>query len=183
MQEPARAVWTGGPCKPPCRPAPPATRWNARYWTRSQNRGQRVWNLLGSRACPLHHRLHHLAGDPEAMAVATARRRTGRCSNQTRRRRRRKADRGGARGRPRSELIVDANEAWTADDLERILGGCAGGVTLVEQPLPAGRDAALARQRAARRLRRRKRARSRHRSTGFATATMPSTSNSTRPAA
>ena len=45
---------------------------------------------------------------------------------------------------PRSELIVDANEAWTAENLEQNLGACAdAGVTLVEQPLPAGHDAAL----------------------------------------
>jgi L-alanine-DL-glutamate epimerase-like enolase superfamily enzyme len=47
---------------------------------------------------------------------------------------------------PESELIVDANEAWTAADLERNLAACAAvGVTLVEQPLPAGQDAALGR--------------------------------------
>jgi L-alanine-DL-glutamate epimerase-like enolase superfamily enzyme len=47
---------------------------------------------------------------------------------------------------PRSELIVDANEAWTADNLEQNLADCAAaGVTLVEQPLPAGKDEALAR--------------------------------------
>src|SRR5262245_28978411 len=47
---------------------------------------------------------------------------------------------------PGSELIVDANEAWTAADLEPNLAACASaGVTLVEQPLPAGRDEALAR--------------------------------------
>ncbi len=47
---------------------------------------------------------------------------------------------------PDSELIVDANEAWTAADLEPNLAACAAaGVTLVEQPLPAGRDEALAR--------------------------------------
>jgi L-alanine-DL-glutamate epimerase-like enolase superfamily enzyme len=47
---------------------------------------------------------------------------------------------------PESELIVDANEAWTPDDLERNLAACeAAGVTLVEQPLPAGNDEALAR--------------------------------------
>ncbi|MCL2716021.1 MAG: dipeptide epimerase [Alphaproteobacteria bacterium] len=46
---------------------------------------------------------------------------------------------------PRSELIVDANEAWTTTNLEANLAACAAcGVTLVEQPLPAGRDAALA---------------------------------------
>ncbi len=47
---------------------------------------------------------------------------------------------------PDAELIVDANEAWTPDNLERLLGACAeAGVTLVEQPLPAGNDAALGR--------------------------------------
>jgi L-alanine-DL-glutamate epimerase-like enolase superfamily enzyme len=47
---------------------------------------------------------------------------------------------------PQSELIVDANEAWTSDNLERNLAACAeAGVTLVEQPLPAGQDEALAR--------------------------------------
>jgi L-alanine-DL-glutamate epimerase-like enolase superfamily enzyme len=47
---------------------------------------------------------------------------------------------------PDSELIVDANEAWTPDNLEQHLAECAGaGVTCVEQPLPAGRDEALAR--------------------------------------
>jgi L-alanine-DL-glutamate epimerase-like enolase superfamily enzyme len=44
-----------------------------------------------------------------------------------------------------SELIVDANEAWTPDNLEQNLAACAkAGVTLVEQPLPAGADGALA---------------------------------------
>jgi L-alanine-DL-glutamate epimerase-like enolase superfamily enzyme len=47
---------------------------------------------------------------------------------------------------PESELIVDANESWTEANLERNLAACdAAGVTLVEQPLPAGRDDALAR--------------------------------------
>jgi len=46
---------------------------------------------------------------------------------------------------PRSELIVDANEGWNADNLARNLAACANaGVTLVEQPLPAGADEALA---------------------------------------
>jgi L-alanine-DL-glutamate epimerase-like enolase superfamily enzyme len=46
---------------------------------------------------------------------------------------------------PRSELIVDANEGWTAANLAANLAACAAsGVTLVEQPLPASDDAALA---------------------------------------
>jgi L-alanine-DL-glutamate epimerase-like enolase superfamily enzyme len=45
---------------------------------------------------------------------------------------------------PNAELIVDANEAWRPEDLAENLSACAAaGVTLVEQPLPAGNDAAL----------------------------------------
>jgi len=45
---------------------------------------------------------------------------------------------------PQAELIVDANESWRADTLLENLAACAAvGVTLVEQPLPAGDDAAL----------------------------------------
>ena len=47
---------------------------------------------------------------------------------------------------PEATLIVDANEAWSEADLPGHLEACAkAGVALVEQPLPAGRDAALAR--------------------------------------
>jgi L-alanine-DL-glutamate epimerase-like enolase superfamily enzyme len=46
---------------------------------------------------------------------------------------------------PRAELIVDANEGWTVGNLSENLAACAAaGVTLVEQPLPADADAALA---------------------------------------
>ena len=45
---------------------------------------------------------------------------------------------------PRAELIVDANEGWNEGNLARNLAACADcGVTLVEQPLPEGRDGAL----------------------------------------
>jgi L-alanine-DL-glutamate epimerase-like enolase superfamily enzyme len=45
---------------------------------------------------------------------------------------------------PACELIVDANEAWTPQLLEDNLAACAAaGVTLLEQPLPAGADGAL----------------------------------------
>jgi L-alanine-DL-glutamate epimerase-like enolase superfamily enzyme len=45
---------------------------------------------------------------------------------------------------PQAELIVDANEGWTAENLAANLAACAAaGVTLVEQPLPATTDAAL----------------------------------------
>jgi L-alanine-DL-glutamate epimerase-like enolase superfamily enzyme len=49
------------------------------------------------------------------------------------------------RAAPQAQLIVDANEAWTEANIESHLATCAdAGVTLVEQPLPAGRDDALA---------------------------------------
>jgi L-alanine-DL-glutamate epimerase-like enolase superfamily enzyme len=46
---------------------------------------------------------------------------------------------------PDAELIADANEGWRAEDLAANLAACAAaGVTLIEQPLPAADDAALA---------------------------------------
>jgi L-alanine-DL-glutamate epimerase-like enolase superfamily enzyme len=46
---------------------------------------------------------------------------------------------------PDSRLIVDANEGWTEDTVARNLAAVAElGVALVEQPLPAGKDAMLA---------------------------------------
>jgi L-alanine-DL-glutamate epimerase-like enolase superfamily enzyme len=46
---------------------------------------------------------------------------------------------------PRAELIVDANEGWTPANLAANVAACAAaGVTLIEQPLPAADDAALA---------------------------------------
>jgi L-alanine-DL-glutamate epimerase-like enolase superfamily enzyme len=47
--------------------------------------------------------------------------------------------------RPEASLLVDANEAWSENDLPRLLDACAAAaVGLVEQPLPAGHDQALA---------------------------------------
>ena len=46
---------------------------------------------------------------------------------------------------PKATLIVDANEGWNAGNLAANLAACASaGVVLVEQPLPDGRDEALA---------------------------------------
>jgi L-alanine-DL-glutamate epimerase-like enolase superfamily enzyme len=46
---------------------------------------------------------------------------------------------------PSAQLIVDANEGWRADNLAANMAACAAaGVTLIEQPLPAADDAALA---------------------------------------
>lgn len=45
---------------------------------------------------------------------------------------------------PHCTIIVDANEAWTSDSLiENMLVCAAAGVSLIEQPLPAGQDQAL----------------------------------------
>ena len=60
------------------------------------------------------------------------------------------ADRDGERllavrkGAPQTELIVDANEGWTPECLLSLLPLAENiGVTMIEQPLPAGRDEAL----------------------------------------
>ena len=48
------------------------------------------------------------------------------------------------RAAPHAELIVDANEAWTQQNLTDNLAACAAaGVTLIEQPLPDGQDDVL----------------------------------------
>jgi L-Ala-D/L-Glu epimerase / N-acetyl-D-glutamate racemase len=110
--------------------------------------GQRVWTLLDRPApnpCSTAYTIS--LGSPETMAEATAK---------AAHRPLLKIKLGGdgdaeriaavRRQAPESELIVDANEAWTPDNLERNLAACeAAGVTLVEQPLPAGKDDALAR--------------------------------------
>jgi L-Ala-D/L-Glu epimerase len=49
------------------------------------------------------------------------------------------------RAAPAAELIVDANEGWRPDNLDANVAACAAaGVTLIEQPLPAHDDGALA---------------------------------------
>ena len=110
--------------------------------------GQRVWNLLGRpapRACTTAYTIS--LGTPEAMAAATAK-----AAHRPLLKIKLGGDGDGARiaavrdAAPESELIVDANEAWTPDNLAQRLAECAeAGVTLVEQPLPAGQDEALAR--------------------------------------
>ncbi len=47
--------------------------------------------------------------------------------------------------RPDARIVADANEAWQPDQLEAFLDAAkAAGVELIEQPLPAGADEALA---------------------------------------
>jgi len=114
----------------------------------AKTRGQRAWNLLGRpapRACNTAYTIS--LGTPEAMAAATAK-----AAHRPLLKIKLGGDGDGARiaavrrSAPESELIVDANEAWTSANLEQRLAECAAaGVTLVEQPLPAGQDQALAR--------------------------------------
>jgi L-Ala-D/L-Glu epimerase len=110
--------------------------------------GQRVWNLLGRpapRACTTAYTIS--LGSPEVMAAATAK-----AAHRPLLKIKLGGDGDGDRiaavrkSAPESELIVDANEAWSPANLEQNLAECAElGVTLVEQPLPAGQDEALAR--------------------------------------
>lgn len=47
--------------------------------------------------------------------------------------------------RPDARIIVDANEGWTGETLPSMMRAAhSAGVELIEQPLPAGRDGALA---------------------------------------
>jgi L-alanine-DL-glutamate epimerase-like enolase superfamily enzyme len=114
----------------------------------AKTRGMRVWDLIGRpapRACTTAYTIS--LGSPEAMAAATAK-----AARRPLLKIKLGGDGDGARiaavrkSAPESELIVDANEAWTDANLEQNLAECAElGVTLVEQPLPAGKDQALAR--------------------------------------
>ncbi|WP_213770139.1 N-acetyl-D-Glu racemase DgcA [Bradyrhizobium sp. dw_78] len=114
----------------------------------AKSKGQRVWDLIGRpapRPCTTAYTIS--LGTPEAMAAATAK-----AAHRPLLKIKLGGDGDGERiaavrkAAPESELIVDANEAWTADNLEQNLAACAAaGVTLVEQPLPAGKDEALAR--------------------------------------
>ena len=110
--------------------------------------GRRIWDLLGHpapTACTTAYTIS--LGTPEAMAAATAK-----AAHRPLLKIKLGGDNDGMRiaavrkAAPESELIVDANEAWTPHNLEQNLAECAEvGVTLVEQPLPAGQDEALAR--------------------------------------
>jgi L-alanine-DL-glutamate epimerase-like enolase superfamily enzyme len=114
----------------------------------ARSSGQRVWDLLARPAPTACITAYTISlGSPEVMAAATAR-----AAHRPLLKIKLGGDGDGARiaavrkAAPDSELIVDANEAWTADNLAQNLRDCAqAGVTLVEQPLPAGQDEALAR--------------------------------------
>jgi len=108
--------------------------------------GRRIWDVLGRtapRACVTAYTIS--LGSPEAMATATAR-----AAHRPLLKIKLGGDGDAARiaavrkTAPACELIVDANEAWTPANIEQNLAACAScGVMLVEQPLPAGKDAVL----------------------------------------
>jgi L-alanine-DL-glutamate epimerase-like enolase superfamily enzyme len=109
--------------------------------------GKRIWNLLGRpapRPCVTAYTIS--LGTPDTMAVTAAK-----AAHRPLLKIKLGGDGDGLRiaavrqAAPDSELIVDANEAWTEANLEQNLAACAkAGVTLVEQPLPAGQDGRLA---------------------------------------
>ncbi|MCO5131015.1 MAG: dipeptide epimerase [Xanthobacteraceae bacterium] len=109
--------------------------------------GKRAWDLLGLPPPQPRATAYTLSlGSPEAMADAA-----GRAAHRPLLKIKLGTDDDASRiaavrrAAPDAQLIVDANEGWRADNLAANLAACANaGVTLVEQPLPAGRDAALA---------------------------------------
>ncbi|UGY04371.1 N-acetyl-D-Glu racemase DgcA [Bradyrhizobium quebecense] len=110
--------------------------------------GRRIWNLLGRPAPEPRTTAYTISlGTPEAMAEATAK-----AAHRALLKIKLGGDGDAARiaavrkAAPASELVVDANEAWTEDNLAANLAACAdAGVTLIEQPLPADKDEALLR--------------------------------------
>ena len=158
----------------------------------SGSQAQPAGRFMSSPACPRRSRwsppTRFRSARPSAMAAAAAQPRRPRAA-QDQARRRRRSERGSRRcgaAAPTRELIVDANEGWTADNLADNLAACADGRR------HAGRTAAAGRRRC--RARPRSRGRSRSAPTKACTtarslaalrrhATTPSTSSSTRPAA
>jgi len=110
--------------------------------------GKRAWELLGRPAPQVCTTAYTISlGSPDAMSTATAK-----AAHRPLLKIKLGGDGDGERiaavrrAAPESELIVDANEAWTPSDLERNLAACAQArVTLVEQPLPSGWDDMLGR--------------------------------------
>lgn len=110
--------------------------------------GRRIWDWLGRdapRPCVTAYTIS--LGSPETMAAAAAK-----AAHRPLLKIKLGGDGDGLRiaavrqAAPDSELVVDANESWTEANFEQNLAACAQArVTLVEQPLPAGQDAALAR--------------------------------------
>ena len=109
--------------------------------------GSRAWEIFGQpspRPCTTAYTIS--LGSPEAMAEATAaaahrpllKIKLGSDDDAIR-------ITAVRRAAPNAQLIVDANEGWRADNRAWNLAACTEvGVSLIEQPLPAGQDEALA---------------------------------------
>lgn len=113
----------------------------------SKRSGKRAWQAAGLGAPqPLTTAYTISLGEPEVMAAQAARwaHRTllkvkvGTADDESRIRAVRQAA-------PESTIILDANEGWREDNLDHHFAVCAEArVALIEQPLPAGNDQALA---------------------------------------
>ncbi|MFN7101728.1 MAG: N-acetyl-D-Glu racemase DgcA [Pseudorhizobium sp.] len=108
--------------------------------------GQTVAAILDIAPHPLVTAFTLSLGEPESMAAEAARNahrpllkvKLGTADDEGRMRAVRQAA-------PQSALIIDANEGWTEDNLERHLQIAEElGIALIEQPLPAGHDERLA---------------------------------------
>jgi L-Ala-D/L-Glu epimerase len=112
----------------------------------AKRRGRAVWQLAGlQQPQPLVTAFTLSLGDAAAMgeAAAAAERPLLKLKLGGRHDRERLA--AVRRNAAKARLIVDANEGWNETELEPMFAACAEfGVELIEQPLPAGRDAALA---------------------------------------
>jgi len=114
----------------------------------AKRRGRRAWDLLGRPAPPACTTAYTISlGSAETMAAATER-----AAHRPLLKIKLGGDGDGERiaavrrAAPKSELIVDANEAWLPSNLEQNLAACADtGVSLVEQPLPSDWDDMLGR--------------------------------------
>jgi len=109
--------------------------------------GKRVWELAGLPAPEPVPTCYTISlGTPEAMEAA-ARKAAGRPILKVKLGGDGDPERMAAvrRGAPRARLVADSNEAWTEANFAPNAAACAhAGAELIEQPLPAGQDAALA---------------------------------------
>jgi L-Ala-D/L-Glu epimerase len=117
------------------------------FWDlRCKHNGRTIWNLLGIEPRPLTTAFTLSLDEPPAMAAAARR-----AAAYPLLKLKLDADDPAARlaavraARPDAELLVDANGSWTAELLAELAPALVERrVALLEQPLPAGGDAALA---------------------------------------
>jgi len=118
------------------------------FWDlRSKQTGQPVWTLAGLAEPGPVETSYTLSLDTPVAMAATARENASRPLLKLKLTGAGDLDRVRAvhEAAPGARLIVDANEAWTPDDFGALAAALAGlGVDMIEQPFPAGDDAALA---------------------------------------